>query len=99
MRRMLFTVALLAFFATAAQAAPMTGKVVRVAGSEVRLVFTGKPADWLKKGTAIKCLTNRAVISAVSKDTLIVTCPNADKKAKVGASVTFDKARATGAGC
>jgi len=99
MRRMLFTAALLALVATTAQAAPMTGKVVKVQGSEVRLVFSGKPADWLKKGTTIKCHTAKAVINAIAKDTVVVSCPGADKKTKVGETVTFDKARATGAGC
>jgi hypothetical protein len=98
LKRWLLTGALLAAMSTTAVAAPMSGKVVRVQKQEVRLVLVGKPADWVKKGTAIKFLGARATILGVAKDTLTVSSPNA-AKTKAGETVTFDKARATAAGC
>ena len=98
LKRWLLTGALLAAAVTAAVAAPMSGKVVKVQKQEVRLVLTGKPADWVKKGTAIKFLGARGTILGVAKDTVTVSTPNA-AKTKAGETVTLDKARATAAGC
>jgi hypothetical protein len=98
LKRWLFTSALLAAAVTTAVAAPMSGKVIRVQKQEVRLILAGKPADWVKKGTAIKFLGARATILGVAKDTLTVSSPNA-AKTKAGETVTFDKARATAGGC
>lgn len=97
-KRITLTAALLAFVVTAALAAPMAGKVVAVKKQDVRVVVTGKPADWMKKGTAVKFLGTRGKITGVAADTVTITSPNA-AKTKVGAAVTFDKAPATGAGC
>lgn len=97
LRRLSFTAALLAFAATAI-AAPMSGKVAAVRKQDVKVVVTGKLAEWAKKGTAVKFLGIKGTITSVAGDTLTIASPKA-ATAKVGDAVTFDKARATGAGC
>jgi hypothetical protein len=98
LKRLALTGALLAIAATAAFAAPMSGKVVAVKKLEVRVVVTGKLADWVKKGAGVSFLGTRGKIAGVAADTVIISSPNA-AKTKAGAAVTFDKPRATAGGC
>jgi hypothetical protein len=97
-RRLVTLLALLAFSATAAFAAPMSGKVSSINKQVVRVIVTGKIAPWVKKGASVKFLGAKAVLTAVAKDTLTITTPKA-AKAKVGAAVTIDKSGATATGC
>lgn len=96
--RIVLTVALLAGFATAALAAPITGKVIKVQDKQVRVVLSVKPAVWMKKGAFVRFLGGRSTLTAVGGDTLTITTPNA-AKTKVGESVTVEKPRASAAGC
>jgi hypothetical protein len=98
LRRLALTGALLAIVATTALAAPMSGKVVAIKKLDVRVVITGKAPAWVAKGTGVSFLGTRGKITGVAADTVTITSPNA-AKTKVGAAVTFDKARASAAGC
>ncbi len=98
LRRLALACLVTAFAASAALAAPMTGKVLQVQKKQVRLVLTSKAADWVKKGAAVRFLGARGTIVSVAKDTLVVSTPNA-AKTKPGETVTLDKPRAGVAGC
>ncbi len=98
MRRLLITVVMLAVMATAAMAAPQSGKVIKIQNKEVSLVLGAKPAIWVKKGGPVRFLGARAMVVSIASDTLVLSTPNA-AKTKVGETVTIDKPRASGAGC
>lgn len=98
LKKVCFAVVLLALAAVTAFAAPLSGKVASIDKQEVRVTVSGKLADWVKKGVGVKFLGVRGTIVKVGTDGVTISSPKA-ATAKVGDTVTFDKAKATAAGC
>lgn len=98
LKQVFLTVALLALVTATAFAAPLSGKVAGIDKQEVRVTVTGKLADWVKKGVSVKFLGVKGTIVKVGTDGVTISSPKA-ATAKVGDTVTFDKAKATAAGC
>lgn len=99
-KRLALTLALLAFGAAMAFAAPppMNGKVTAVDAPKVQVVVTGKLAVWVKKGNNVRFLGTKGKIVSVSADTVTISTPKAGT-AKVGQPVTLEKPRPGVSGC
>lgn len=97
-KRLALTTVLLLTCVVAALAAPMAGKVAAVKDKEVQVTVTGKLADWVKKGAAVKFLGAKGTIVSVAGSVVTISSPKA-VKAKAGDAVNFDKFKATAGGC
>lgn len=98
LRRLTFTLALLALGVTAALAAPIVGKVQSTAADTVIVKIAGEKIDWIKKGVTVRIQGGKGTIIAVGDSTLTIVTPKA-KEMKADSTVTFEKAKAAMTGC
>jgi hypothetical protein len=98
LRRLTFTLALLALGVAAALAAPIAGKVQSTATDTVVVKITCAKIDWVKKGINVKIQGGKGTIIAVGDSTVTIVTPKA-KEMKADSTVTFEKAKAALTGC
>jgi ApbE superfamily uncharacterized protein (UPF0280 family) len=98
MKRIALVVTLLALTASAAIAAPLTGKVIAVDKERIQVVAKGKLESWVKKGGKVRLLEGRGIFVGVASDTLTIEAKVADK-VKVGDEIELRKPRPGVSGC
>lgn len=101
-KRLLITFSILIFgvsAALAAEAAPLSGKVVAIEGSKVQLTISGEAPKWLRKGAVVKLadesgkvVETAAKVSAVAAENVTITVKNADGM-KEGDTLSLQKGR------
>jgi co-chaperonin GroES (HSP10) len=95
-KRLILVLAVVAFAAGAAIAAPITGKVTSVKNNVVTLAVEGAMADWATKGATVKIKGGKGKIVDVGEKSVTISTTKAPQM-KVGETISFDKGRvATG---
>jgi hypothetical protein len=106
-RRLAIIVALAGIGATAALAAPLTGKVQSTAADTVVVIVNFEKIEWVKKGASVRLVAaekgaviGKCVIISAADSTVTLLAPKTKAKGLApGAAVTLDKPKAGMTGC
>jgi predicted secreted protein len=98
MKRVLAALAVVAFGAALALAAPVKAKVASIDGKKVQVELVGEKADWMKKGAPVKFKGGVGRIVDITDNKVTMNSKKADIL-KVGDEIELDKGPATLEGC